>query len=227
MRKDANGLLDLLDIATWIAVGKIIIVDIVLAGDNAVVIGMAAEKLSPDLQKKAIFWGTFGAIAIRLVLAFLLAEALHIIPALHIIGGIVLAWIAVKLLMDQDEEAHVEAKDSLRDAIITIVLADAMMSIDNVIGVVAAAQGIMELVVLGMLVTVPIIIFSASLFAKLISKYPIILYAGGAVLGWVAGEMVVADPLLAAVWQWPQAVAGVIGIVVVMVAVAIMKQIKK
>ncbi|WP_288190824.1 TerC family protein, partial [uncultured Veillonella sp.] len=190
-------MLDLLDIATWIAVGKIIIVDIVLAGDNAVVIGMAAEKLSPDLQKKAIFWGTFGAIAIRLVLAFLLAEALHIIPALHIIGGIVLAWIAVKLLMDQDEEAHVEAKDSLREAIITIVLADAMMSIDNVIGVVAAAQGIMELVVLGMLVTVPIIIFSASLFAKLISKYPIILYAGGAVLGWVAGEMVVADPLLA------------------------------
>lgn len=227
MRKDANGLLDLLDIATWIAVGKIIIVDIVLAGDNAVVIGMAAEKLSLDLQKKAIFWGTFGAIAIRLVLAFLLAEALHIIPALHIIGGIVLAWIAVKLLMDQDEEAHVEAKDSLREAIITIVLADAMMSIDNVIGVVAAAQGIMELVVLGMLVTVPIIIFSASLFAKLISKYPIILYAGGAVLGWVAGEMVVADPLLAAVWQWPQAVAGVIGIVVVMVAVAVMKQIKK
>ena len=103
-------------------------------------------------------------------MAFLLAEALHIIPALHIIGGIVLAWIAVKLLMDQDEETHVEAKDSLRDAIITIVLADAMMSIDNVIGVVAAAQGIMELVVLGMLVTVPIIIFSASLFAKLISR---------------------------------------------------------
>lgn len=187
---------EFLEIATWLVIGKIIIIDILLAGDNAVVIGMAAGKLHADLQKKAIFWGTFGAIALRLLMATVLVEALHIIPALHIIGGLVLSWIAIQLLADSDETKDIKARNSLRGAIVTIVMADAMMSIDNVLAVVAAAQGHLELVIVGMLITVPIIIFSSALFAKIINRFPIILYAGGALLGWVAGEMIIEDALL-------------------------------
>ena len=187
---------EFLEIATWLVIGKIIIIDILLAGDNAVVIGMAAGKLHADLQKKAIFWGTFGAIALRLLMATVLVEALHIIPALHIIGGLVLLWIAIQLLADSDETKDIKARNSLRGAIVTIVMADAMMSIDNVLAVVAAAQGHLELVIVGMLITVPIIIFSSALFAKIINRFPIILYAGGALLGWVAGEMIIEDALL-------------------------------
>ena len=129
-------------------------------------------------------------------MATVLVEALHIIPALHIIGGLVLLWIAIQLLADSDETKDIKARNSLRGAIVTIVMADAMMSIDNVLAVVAAAQGHLELVIVGMLITVPIIIFSSALFAKIINRFPIILYAGGALLGWVAGEMIIEDALL-------------------------------
>lgn len=181
----------------WVKIGKIILIDLVLAGDNAVVIGMAASALPHELQKKAIFWGTFGAIALRLVLAFLLVEALAYIPALHLVAGVVLLWIAFKLVADDEEEPDIEKKDNLRSAIITIIIADGMMSIDNVLGVVAAAKGHFLLVLTGMLISVPIIVFSSALFARLIGRFPSILYAGGAVLGWVAGEMIVADDLVA------------------------------
>ena len=181
------------DIHTWIAIGQIILVDIVLAGDNAVVIGMAAGKLEPHLQKKAILWGTAGAIALRMILAFVLVEALTRIPALHIVGGLILLWIAVELLCDDKGKKSVEEKDSLKGAITTIIMADAMMSVDNVLGVVAASGGHFGLVVAGMMITVPIIIFSSTFFARLIRKYPIVLYIGGGILGWVAGGMIIAD----------------------------------
>ena len=133
--------MEFLELSTWIIIGKIIMIDILLAGDNAVVIGMAAGKLSPDLQKKAILWGTFGAIALRLLFATVLVEALHLIPAIHLGGGLVLLWIAIQLLKGDDEEHNIEAKDSLRGAVFTIIMADAMMSIDNVLGVVGASNG--------------------------------------------------------------------------------------
>lgn len=189
--------MEIFEAATWLIIGKIILIDLLLAGDNAVVIGMAAGKLKPELQKKAIFWGTFGAIILRLVFATVLVEALHVIPALHVIGGLVLLWIAIQLLADSEDDANIKAKSTLLGAITTIIMADAMMSIDNVLGVVAAAQGDLEIVIVGMLITVPIIVYSASIFAKFINKYPIILWAGGALLGWVAGEMIVEEQLLA------------------------------
>ncbi len=188
--------MEFLELSTWIIIGKIIMIDILLAGDNAVVIGMAAGKLSPDLQKKAILWGTFGAIALRLLFATVLVEALHLIPAIHLGGGLVLLWIAIQLLKGDDEEHNIETKDSLRGAVFTIIMADAMMSIDNVLGVVGASNGHLEFVSVGMLITVPLIIYGSSIFAKLIGKYPIILLFGGGLLGWVAGEMMVEDPIL-------------------------------
>lgn len=188
--------MEFLELSTWIIIGKIIMIDILLAGDNAVVIGMAAGKLSPDLQKKAILWGTFGAIALRLLFATVLVEALHLIPAIHLGGGLVLLWIAIQLLKGDDEEHNIEAKDSLRGAVFTIIMVDAMMSIDNVLGVVGASNGHLEFVSVGMLITVPLIIYGSSIFAKLIGKYPIILLFGGGLLGWVAGEMMVEDPIL-------------------------------
>lgn len=188
--------MEFLELSTWIIIGKIIMIDILLAGDNAVVIGMAAGKLSPDLQKKAILWGTFGAIALRLLFATVLVEALHLIPAIHLGGGLVLLWIAIQLLKGDDEEHNIEAKDSLRGAVFTIIMADAMMSIDNVLGVVGASNGHLEFVIVGMLITVPLIIYGSSIFAELIGKYPIILLFGGGLLGWVAGEMMVEDPIL-------------------------------
>lgn len=188
--------MEFLELATWLAIGKIIVVDILLAGDNAVVIGMAVSKLKPDLQKKAILWGTFGAIALRFLFATILMEALALIPALHLIGGLVLLWISIQLLKGDDEEADIESKDSLRGAIITIIMADAMMSIDNVLGVVAAAGGHLEFVIVGMLVTVPLLIFGSAVFAKVIDRFPIILWMGGGLLGWVAGEMIIEDELV-------------------------------
>lgn len=188
--------MEFLELATWLAIGKIIVVDILLAGDNAVVIGMAVSKLKPELQKKAILWGTFGAIALRFLFATILMEALALIPALHLIGGLVLLWISIQLLKGDDEEADIESKDSLRGAIITIIMADAMMSIDNVLGVVAAAGGHLEFVIVGMLVTVPLLIFGSAVFAKVIDRFPIILWMGGGLLGWVAGEMIIEDELI-------------------------------
>ena len=132
----------------------------------------------------------------RLLFATVLVEALTLIPLVHLGGGLVLIWIAIQLLKGDDEEAHIEAKNSLMGAIWTIIVADAMMSIDNVIGVVGAARGHLELVIVGMLITVPIIVFCSTLFARIINKFPAILWAGGALLGWVAGEMIVEDPLL-------------------------------
>ncbi len=189
--------MEIFSIVGMLAILKIVVIDILLAGDNAIVIGMAAKNLPTHLQKKAIFWGTFGAIALRLIMAFLFVEALHRIPYLRIVGGVLLLWIAYKLLNDSgDGEADIEAKDNLAGAIATIVIADGIMGIDNVLGVVAAAQGHMLLVMVGMFITVPIIIWGSTMFIKLLNHYPWILYLGGAVLAWVAAEMVMTDPVM-------------------------------
>lgn len=188
--------MEVFTLAGIIAIGKIIAVDILLAGDNAVVIGMAARNLPENLRKKAIFYGTFGAIGLRLILAFLLLEALNTVPALHIVGGLLLLWIGYSLLLKDQKEHEIEAKDSLRGAIMTIVIADGVMSIDNVLGVVAAAEGHMPLVLVGMLITVPIIIWGSTVFVKLMDRFQIILYIGGSLLAWVAAGMIVQDNLV-------------------------------
>lgn len=188
--------MDILTVQGLLAMLQIIVIDILLAGDNAIVIGMAARNLPAHLQKKAIFWGTAGAIILRLVMAFLFVEALNNIPALRLVGGILLLWIGYKLVVDDDSEHNIEAKDNLRAAIMTIVIADGIMGIDNVIGVVGAASGNMTLVAVGMLITVPIIIYGSTLFVKVIERFPIILYVGGGILAWVGAAMSVEDKLI-------------------------------
>lgn len=215
--------IDLFSMAGLLAIGRIIIIDIMLAGDNAVVIGMAAEKLEPELRQKAIFLGTLGAIIIRLVLAVVLAEALQLIPGLHIVGGLLLLWIAIRLVNNDEDNNNVSAKDNLRDAVVTIIVADAVMSIDNVIGVVGAAGGHIPLVALGILVSVPIIIFCATIFTRIMQRYPVVLYLGGAILGWVAGEMIGVEPLLPTSLKFAEPIWSIIGVIIVLAAVGIMK----
>ena len=215
--------MEFLDLATWVVIGRLIVIDILLAGDNAVVIGMAASKLNPSLQKKAILWGTLGAIILRLLFATLLVEALSYIPALHIIGGAVLLWIAIQLLVGDEEQETIQAKSKLLPAIVTIVMADAMMSIDNVLAVVGASQGHLEYVVVGMLVTVPLVIYGSTIFAKFINSYPIILYVGGMLLGWVGGEMMTEDKLLEPYIGGYELWIKLLCIVLVLVLVTILK----
>lgn len=182
--------MEIFSLAGMLAIGKIIVIDILLAGDNAIVIGMAAANLPAEHRKKAIWWGTAGAILIRLLLAVFFLEALDRIPYLHLVGGVLLLWIGYKLMVDQDQGYQIEAKSNLWDAVRTIVIADGIMGVDNVLGVVAAANGDMFLVIAGMLVTVPIIIWGSTYFINLIERFPIILYGGGGILGWVGASMI-------------------------------------
>ena len=219
--------MDILSVQGLLAMLQIIVIDILLAGDNAIVIGMAARNLPAHLQKKAIFWGTAGAIILRLVMAFLFVEALNNIPALRLVGGILLLWIGYKLVVDDDSEHNIEAKDNLRAAIMTIVIADGIMGIDNVIGVVGAASGNMTLVAVGMLITVPIIIYGSTLFVKVIERFPIILYVGGGILAWVGAAMSVEDKLISHTVA-PYALLIKIGAVIFVVGASLLaKKLKK
>lgn len=176
----------------------IILIDIVLAGDNALVIGMAANKLPDHLRKKAIFWGTFGAVAIRFVSVAALTYLL-MIPGLRLIGAAALIWIGWKLVFN-NEEHEVDASDSFWKAIWTIVVADAVMGVDNALGIAAAAQGNLVLVIAGLLISVPIILFGAGLVSKILQKYPNAVFLGSFVLFVVAFQMAIKEPLLANWW---------------------------
>ena len=177
----------------------IILIDIVLAGDNALVIGMAANRLPPELRKKAIFWGTFGAIAIRFVSVAALTYLL-MIPGLRAIGAVALIWIGWTLVFDHGEH-NVDAKDTFWGAIGTIVVADAVMGIDNALGIAAAANGNFVLIIAGLLISVPIILFGAGLVSKILQKYPDTVFLGSFVLFAVAFLMLMKEPLLSAWWS--------------------------
>lgn len=178
----------------WIAVGQIIIIDLLLGGDNAVVIALASRRLPDAQRKQAIFWGMFGAIALRVALIFFALELLRI-PYLKIGGGVLLLWIGVKLLAPQPEaEGHqIDASTHLLGAIRTIIVADAVMSLDNVIGIAAAAKDHPGLVAFGLLVSVPIIVWGSRFVLRLMDRFPVIITGGAALLGWIAGDMVVHD----------------------------------
>lgn len=190
----------------WVAVGQIILIDILLGGDNAIVIALACRNLPAHMRTKGILWGTFGAIAIRVVLIAFAVTLLQM-PYLKIIGGILLLWIGIKLLADTDEgHGEIEASDRLFTAIKTIVIADLVMSVDNVIAVASAAEQAGEhqlaLVVFGILVSIPIIIWGSTIVLKLMERFPIIITFGAGLLGWLAGGMLVSD---VAVAPWIQA----------------------
>lgn len=201
----------------------IVFIDLVLAGDNAIVIGMAARNLPKNLQKKAIFWGTFGAIGIRAISTVLVVWLLKI-PALMIVGGLLLIWIAYNLMTEKKEHTNIAAPSNLRAAIQTIVIADGVMGLDNVMGVAGVAHGNMTLVIIGMLITVPIIVWGSTMFIRLIERFPIIIYIGGAILAWTAGRMITGDPLLKMYFTPTLALAVDIIVVAAVMGAAIMKK---
>jgi YjbE family integral membrane protein len=186
----------------WVAVGQIILIDILLGGDNAVVIALACRKLPPKQRTQGILWGTAGAIVLRIVLIFF-ALTLLAIPFLKIVGALLLLWIGVKLLVPEHEDGHanIEGSDKLWGAVKTVIIADFVMSLDNVIAIAGAAEASgtghsMSLVIFGVLVSIPIIVWGSQMVIKLMDRYPIIITLGGMLLGWIAGTMMVTDPAL-------------------------------
>ncbi|MCP3761040.1 TerC family protein [Domibacillus sp. A3M-37] len=172
----------------------IIMIDLVLAGDNAILIGLAARKLPKEQQKKVIFWGAVGAIIIRMIATLLVVYLLEI-PGLRLVGGILLIWIAYKLLVEE-EEHEVTAADSLWGAIKTIIIADALMGLDNVLAVAGASHGNFLLVMIGLLVSIPIVMWGSTIILKMIERYPIIITIGAGILGWTASKMIVGEPFM-------------------------------
>ena len=180
----------------WVGLGQIIIVNIVLSGDNAVVIALAARSLPPHQQKQAIIWGSVAAIIMRVILTILAVEMLKL-PYLKLVGAVLLFWIAVQLLVPEDnDDDGIKSSGNMWAAIRTILIADLVMSLDNVIGVAAAAKGDNILLMLGLGISIPLIIFGSTIILKLMDRYPIIITGGAALLGWVAGEMLITDPIL-------------------------------
>jgi YjbE family integral membrane protein len=205
----------------WIALLQIIAIDVLLGGDNAVVIALACRRLSPSLRNKGIFWGVFGAIALRVLLIFFAITLLKI-PYLKSVGAVLLVWIGVKLLLPEKEGGHeISASDHLLGAIKTIVIADAVMSLDNVIAIAGAAKDSMVLIVFGLLVSVPIIVWGSKIVLTLMERYPLIITAGGALLGWIAGGMFASDVAVkdwvAANAPWLSQAAPVAGALLVIV----------
>lgn len=217
--------MEFLSTAWWSALLAIILIDLVLAGDNAIVIALAARNLPKHLQKKAIVWGTVGAIGVRTLMTLVVVWLLKI-PGLMLLGGLGLLWIAYKLIVDQggDEGEHGPGASTFWGAMKTIIVADALMGIDNVLGVAGAAQGSMDLVVLGLLISVPIVVFGSTLVLRLVERFPVIIQLGAAVLAFTAAKMIAGEPLLVGLFgpreapeQWLRwglalaCIAGVLG----------------
>ncbi len=207
--------LDLASPLFWSAFGSIVLANIVLSGDNAVVIAMAARTLQPSQRSKAIFWGSAAAIVMRIVLTIVAIQLLTL-PFLKLIGAVLLVYIGVDLLRGE-EEGDGEGKEvnGMAAAIRTILIADLVMSLDNVLAVAAAAKGDVPLLVLGLLVSIPLIIFGATLLTKVMERYPIIITVGAALLGFLAGEMLLTDPAvisyLGVMSEHTVTIAGIVG----------------
>ena len=180
----------------WSALLAIVMIDLVLAGDNAIVIALAARNLPDKLKRKAILWGTVGAIAVRSVMTVGVVWLLQI-PGLMLVGGLGLVWVAYQLLAEQSGEAdHGPGATTFFGAMKTIVVADALMGVDNVLGVAGAAHGAFDLVIIGLLISIPIVVFGSSVVLKLVERFPIIIQLGAAVLALTAAKMIVSEPFL-------------------------------
>ena len=203
--------MEMFSVPWWSALAAIILIDLVLAGDNAIVIALAARRLPPNLQRRAIVWGTVGAIAVRSAMTVGVVWLLKI-PGLMLVGGLGLLWIAYKLLADTDsDDSHEEGgATTFWGAMKTIVIADSLMGVDNVLGVAGAAQGSFDLVVLGLLISVPIVVFGSAIVLKMVERWPIIIQLGAGVLAFTAGKMIVNEPWLDPVFDGsaaPQVIA--------------------
>ncbi|TCP57584.1 YjbE family integral membrane protein [Tumebacillus sp. BK434] len=207
--------MEFLSIEFFSALLSIIIIDLVLAGDNAIVIGLAARNLPKELQKKTIIWGSVGAIVIRAVATLLVVWLLEI-PGLLLGGGLILLWIAYKLLTEEKEH-DVKPSQNLWGAIRTIIIADAVMGLDNVLAVAGAAHGSFLLVVLGLLISVPIVVWGSTVILKLIERFPWIIFVGAGVLAYTAAKMIVDEPFLKGFFdnswiKWAVIAVSVVGI---------------
>ena len=182
--------------AFWVAVAQIIFIDIVLSGDNAMVIAMACRNLSPDLRRRGVFWGVLGAVGLRVVLTACAASLLGY-PYVKLVGGLLLLWIGIKLLRPERKHGEIiQGASNLFGAVYTIVIADLVMSLDNVVAVAAASRDSLALLLFGLAVSIPLIIWTSQLFMHLMVRFPIVIVLGGGLLGYVAGGVVVADPAL-------------------------------
>jgi YjbE family integral membrane protein len=181
----------------WVAVFQIIMIDIVLSGDNAVVIALACRNLPPEQRRQGILWGVAGAVGLRIVLTMLAALVLNL-PWLKLVGGILLLWIGIKLLVPDDGEGHdISPAGHLWGAVRTIIVADFVMSLDNVIAVAGASHGNLFLLLFGLLVSIPLIIWSSQVILHLMERWPVVVVVGAGLLGWVAGAMIWSDPGIA------------------------------
>jgi YjbE family integral membrane protein len=221
---------DFLHAPFWIAVGQIILIDILLGGDNAVVIALACRGLPPKQRKRGIIYGTAGAIVLRVILiAF--ALALLAIPYLKVVGGLLLIWIGVKLLVPHEDDDHtnIQPSDKLWSAVKTVIVADLVMSVDNVLAIAGAAESAgkhqLPLVIFGLLVSIPIIVAGSQIVLKLMDRFPIIITLGAMLLGWIAGQMVYTDPAVkgllpeAKVWEYAAAAAGALLVLIIAKAI--------
>jgi len=188
---------ELLTSQFWLGLLAITWVNIILSGDNAVVIALAARSLPEKQQKLAIFWGAAAAVVLRIILTIVAVELLKL-PYLKLIGGLLLFWIAVKLLVPEDDGEDVASSSHLIGAIKTILIADLVMSLDNVIAVAAVAKGSLVLLALSLVISVPLVVYGATILMKLMERYPVIITVGAALIGYVAGEMLVTDPVVTA-----------------------------
>jgi YjbE family integral membrane protein len=212
--------MEFLSASWWSALLAIVVIDLVLAGDNAIVIALAARNLPAQLRKKAIVWGTLGAIVVRSLMTIGVVWLLHI-PGLMLVGGLGLLWIAYRLVAeDSGGGEHGPVVTTFWGAMRTIVIADALMGIDNVLGVAGAAHGAIDLVIVGLVISVPIVVFGSTLVLKLVERFPVIIQLGAAVLAFTAAKMIVDEPLLDAVFdpyasvRWSTyavCIAGVLG----------------
>ncbi len=211
-----------MDIVTpqfWVAALEIIVINILLSGDNAVVIALACRNLPPKQRRWGIFWGAIGAIVLRIILTFFAVSLLKL-PWLKIVGGIALVWIGIKLIAaEESEDVEIKGSEQLLSAVWTVIVADVVMSIDNVLGVAAAAKGSLLLLVFGLVISIPLIIAGAQLVMKAIERYPVLIVAGGGLLGFIAGELIIDDtsigPWVDAKAPWLDWVAPIVGIALV------------
>jgi len=212
--------MELFSVPWWSALMAIILIDLVLAGDNAIVIALAARNLPPEHQNKAIVWGTVGAIVVRAIMTVGVVWLLKI-PGLMLVGGLGLLWIAYKLISDTSENEHQSVGvTTFWGAMKTIIVADALMGVDNVLGVAGAAHGSFDLVVLGLLISIPIVVLGSQLVLRLVEKWPLIIHLGAAVLAFTAAQMILNEKLLASFFAGEDFVNQMTRVAVYAVAIA-------
>lgn len=217
--------LEILSVDFVVALGIIILIDLVLAGDNAIVIGLAARNVPEQSQRKVILWGTAGAILIRIVATLLVVKLLDL-PWLHLIGGLLLIWIAVKLLTDSGERG-IAAKTTVSAAIWTIIVADAAMGIDNVLAIAGAAAGNILLVIIGLLISIPIMVWGSTLLIKWMNRFPVIIYIGAGVIAWTAANMITSEQIIAPFFREHSIIKWIVISITVLIVLAIGKWINR